>query len=207
MGCGNAAALATSPPTLLSWLEAGDELERDLLVSTRWAGAEARTRWATRRASGPARRRELDGRGPEDPEPGKGGAPGCLLGLRHSSALLVSCSACGHLVDLHVARRHARASNRASFRPGDGCGSRACSAAHKPAQFARRQRGFADALASRRRALVQVPQELVPRHVWVRCSVDQRLAIAQALAAAQLPPTRGQPRAGTKPIRSSGLCV
>jgi hypothetical protein len=175
-----AMAMVAVPPTLLSWMASGGGLDTDLLVTTPWANSEVRARWAARRASGPARRRELDGRGPLDPEPGQGGAPGSLHGLRYSSALLVCCGACDSLVDLHAARRQARADRRAIFKAGDGCGSRQCSASHKPAQFARRQRSFAAALQSRRRALVRVPQELSPRNVWLAHSADQNLAIARA---------------------------
>lgn len=178
-----------SPPTLLSWTASDAELDKDMLVSTHWAGPEARIRWAIRRASGPARRRELDGRGPMDPDPGRGGASGSKQGLRHSSALLISCDSCGHLVDLHAARRQARAEGRIYFKAGDGCGSRICSNRHKPAQFALRQLGFATALESRKRSLVRLPQELIPRQVWIAHSRDQRGAIARALTLAPLPPT------------------
>ena len=160
-----------SPPTLLSWTASDAELDKDMLVSTHWAGPEARIRWAIRRASGPARRRELDGRGPMDPDPGRGG------------------DSCGHLVDLHAARRQARAESRIYFKAGDGCGSRICSNRHKPAQFARRQLRFATALESRKRSLVRLPQELIPRQVWIAHSRDQRGAIARALTLAPLPPT------------------
>ena len=89
----------------------------------------------------------------------KGHAEGTQRALRAAHEITLVCDDCGSLVAWVMARKDARADGRQRFNGGDGCGSRGCSRAHKPAQFTKRQIDMAAKLRGRDRALAVWPDE------------------------------------------------
>ena len=97
------------------------------------------------------------------PRPGTAETTKEALRAAHVQTLLCKDPACRHLVDLQSARRIARAAGRSRFEPGDGCGSRSCSAKHWKARFHRQQLKMAAALRAGDRVLVLWPEGIEGR--------------------------------------------
>ena len=77
--------------------------------------------------------------------------------------IVCGAPACGALVHLQVARRHARAAKRLHLADGDGCASQVCSRSHRPKRYATRQAQMARALLACERVLVKRPRTVAAR--------------------------------------------
>ena len=118
-------------------------------------------------------------------ERGKTAGTRRALAKAHSLTLCCQAPGCAALVAMQAARRQARAAARATFAPGDGCGSRACSANFRPGQHKRNQRKMAAALEGGARTLVRWPSSLGATGVWKRPPWAAATAAARAIEAAE----------------------
>ena len=139
------------------------------------AGPEQWEQWAFRRRSGSFYKNQC----------GAGNAAGTREALLRYSTLSTRCCApgCSALVDIKVARRQAKQDGRKSFGHGDGCAGPECSADHRPARFAKRQREQAAALEAGERLLIRWPASVDDREVWFY-SAEAALEAAAAARAA-----------------------
>jgi hypothetical protein len=99
--------------------------------------------------------------------PGSGGATGSHAALAEATSWVLCCQKCGSITDFRAASRQARAAGRQQVAAGDGCGSKTCSADHRPARFARRQRERAHALLHGAKVLINVPESLRGSSVYI----------------------------------------
>lgn len=139
------------------------------------AGPDDWERWDLARRSGPALKNQC----------GRGRAQGCTDALEVQRSLLVVSRRpdCRALVDLKVARRHAKQAKRPHLAPGDGCASAICSDDFRRARFAKRQQKYADELGCGDRILVRWPANPRIKNLWIRDAATTATAAAEARAA------------------------
>ena len=118
-------------------------------------------------------------------ERGKTAGTRRALAKAHSLTLCCQAPGCAALVAMQAARTQARAAARATYAPGDGCGSRACSANYRPGQFKRNQLKMAAALEGGARTLVRWPSSLGATGVWKRPPWAAAAAAVRAIEAAE----------------------
>ena len=92
------------------------------------------------------------------PRPGTAETTQNALKAAHAQTLLCRVPECRSIVDLQSARRIAHSAGRNCFEPGDGCGSKSCSAKHWRSRFRSQQRKMASALRDGKRVLVLWPR-------------------------------------------------
>ena len=97
------------------------------------------------------------------PRPGTAESTRAALRAAHGQTLLCRVPECRALVDLQSARRIARAAGRDRFEPGDGCGSKSCSAKFWRSRFRSQQLKMATALRDNKRVLVLWPASTTGR--------------------------------------------
>ena len=117
---------------------------------------------------------------------GRGYAKGTELAQEDSRANTWVCggAGCSALVDVHWARRRAKAARpeHAAFAPADGCAH--CAPAFKRAQYVKGQRKMARQLASGERRLVRRHGQRADRDMWEQPTAALAAAVAAALAQA-----------------------
>jgi hypothetical protein len=149
-----------------------DDADTDL-ESIQCGTAEQRAVWAARRAC------FWHGR---YPRPGTAETTKAALRAAHGQTLLCRVPECRALVDLQSARRIARAAGRSRFQPGDGCGSKSCSAKHWRRRFHAQQRKMASALRDGKRVLVLWPESTTGRATLRVASAAVAVAAAETAA-------------------------
>jgi len=148
------------------------------ILVTMEAGKYTRDAWEAARA-----RHHPDGRAR------RGEAEGTTRVLAAAQSLTLVCArvGCNALVHMPAARRQAIKDGRDEFKPGDGCGSRTCSAGNfRPGQFKRNQCKMATALVSpisrKPRHLIKWPESLAMREVLVQTAAVAAAATRAAMA-------------------------
>jgi len=150
------------------------ESSNTTLESIQCATLEQRAVWAERRA------RFWYGR---YPRPGTAESTQNALKAAHAQTLLCMEPTCRSIVDLQSARAVARAAGRRSFRAGDGCSSRRCSAKFWKSRFRQQQLKFSTALLDGSRVLVLWPATTKGRVELKVAPATLAHAVAEAVGA------------------------